>query len=127
VRGIPGLRQVILRPNLIVGAGGGGVYGRMASLVRGLPAVPLLGGGRAIVQPVHVDDLCEAILRCIERIGELNGSLLNIGQSGGLPLRAFLGMIARQETGGNKIMIPVPLAPVALLVRRAEALGMRLP
>ncbi len=56
VRGVAGLRTVVLRPNLIVGAGGGGVYGRMAGMVRRLPVIPLLGGGRVTVQPIHAPD-----------------------------------------------------------------------
>lgn len=127
VRRVPGLRFVILRPNLIVGAGGGGVYGRMAGLVRGLPMIPLLGGGHSILQPIHVDDLCEAIFTSIERIADLNGSVLNLGHAEGMELRAFLALVSRHETGRAKTMVGVPLWPVQVAVGAAEAIGLKLP
>src|SRR2546428_874212 len=57
------LNVIILRPGLVTGAGPRGLFQRMSRMVESLPIIPLLGG-KSIVQPIHVDDLCEAIFRC---------------------------------------------------------------
>ncbi|BBB67418.1 oxidoreductase [Undibacterium sp. YM2] len=54
-----GLSYLILRPSLVVGIDGGS-----SQLFRGMASLPVLGlpgRGEQQVQPVHVDDLCEAI------------------------------------------------------------------
>src|SRR6185295_8526879 len=63
---IPGLEVVVVRPGLVCGPGSRGLFARIGRLVEALPVVPLLGGGRALVQPIHVDDLCAALLRALE-------------------------------------------------------------
>ena len=61
-----GIETIVLRPGLVYGPGSRGLYGRMRGMVERLPVLPLLGGGAAPVQPIHVDDLCRAILRALE-------------------------------------------------------------
>jgi len=121
------MHTVILRPNLIVGPGGKGVYGSMVSMVERLPILPMLAGGRSIVQPIHVDDLCEAILRCLERAPELDGALLNLGHPVGIRLRDLLQLIARHRLGRKKLAVSVPIWPIYAVVAAAEALGLKLP
>ncbi len=52
---------VMLHPTMIYGAEGEDNVQRLAALLRRLPFVPLPGGGRALVQPIHQDDLTRAI------------------------------------------------------------------
>ncbi len=54
-----GLDACVIRPSLVVGRGGGStsLFGALAAL----PLRPRLGGGA--VQPIHLDDLTEAIVR----------------------------------------------------------------
>jgi len=119
---------VVLRPGLVYGMGAADLYSRMARSVRRLPVIPLIGGGRALVQAVHVDDLAEAILRCVESGGRLDGRVLRIGDPRPVPLREFLGMIARAQTSGRgKMAISIPLAPLITTVGAAERLGLKLP
>lgn len=54
----------VLRPSLVFGPRG--AASRMFLRLARLPLVPLPAGGRMAVQPVHVDDLCEAAVRLIE-------------------------------------------------------------
>jgi uncharacterized protein YbjT (DUF2867 family) len=58
------LQWTIVRPALVYGAGGtsAAMFGMMASL----PVIPLPGRGEQLVQPVHIDDLIEALVRMIE-------------------------------------------------------------
>ena len=81
-----GIRIVNLRPGLVTGPGAGGLFQRVSSTVERLPIVPLLGGGRAIVQPIHVDDLCGAILACDGLSEELDHMVLCLGDPHGISL-----------------------------------------
>ncbi len=125
--GLEGLNIVIVRPNLVIGPGGRGVFGRMHQTVKNLPFLPLLGGGRSIVQPIHVDDLCEAVFRCINQAKDLHHTVLNLGHPQGVTLAEFLQTVSMASVGRRKTALPVPLWPVKILVRAAEALHIALP
>jgi len=56
---------VILHPTMIYGAGGEDNVQRLAALLRRLPLVPLPGGGRALVQPIHQDDVTACVVAAI--------------------------------------------------------------
>ena len=53
---------VMLHPTMIYGAEGEDNVQRLAALLRRLPIVPLPGGGRAAVQPIHQDDVTACML-----------------------------------------------------------------
>ena len=55
----------ILRPSVIFGPGDGFFcrFGQMAMLA---PALPLIGGGENLMQPVYIGDVAEAVMRCLE-------------------------------------------------------------
>lgn len=121
---LEGLDVIVLRPGLVCGRGG--LFGRMVGLVRGLPVVPVLTGG-ALVQPILVDDLVRAIVRCLEEPRGLAGGIYSLGDPEGTTLRGLLGLIAREVAPGGKRLLAVPTAPLALAVRAAEALRIPLP
>lgn len=124
---IPGtMVRVVIRPNLIVGPPSRGVYGRMVGLVDRLPVIPLLGGGRQVVQPIHADDLCAFILRIVAEPGPFSGDTLELGDPAGVTLAELLRRIAAAR-GKRRIFIPVPLWPIELLVRAGDLLGVTLP
>lgn len=104
----------IVRPALVYGADGvsAGFFRALASL----PVLPLPGGGKQIVQPIHIDDLCAAIAKlldpatpagqCIELVGarplSLRELLLGLRRAMGLPPAhcltlpsAIMGLAAR--------------------------------
>jgi uncharacterized protein YbjT (DUF2867 family) len=54
-------RGVMLHPTMIYGAQGEDNVQRLAALLRRLPVVPLPGGGRSLVQPIHQDDVTGCI------------------------------------------------------------------
>ncbi len=124
---VSGLNIIILRPGLVVGPGRGGLYRRLERTVRELPVLPLLDGGRAPVQPIHVDDLCEAIFRCDLQADQLDRAVLCLGDVQGLPLKDFLQTIAAVQLGHPKWALDIPLWPVELAVRLAEMLKLPLP
>lgn len=57
------LAWFVLRPSLVYGAGGAStaLFHRLARL----PLIPVVGGGGQRIQPVHVDDLVAAVMRCL--------------------------------------------------------------
>jgi uncharacterized protein YbjT (DUF2867 family) len=56
-----GLPGVMLHPTMIYGSEGEDNVQRLARLLRRLPVVPLPGGGRSLVRPIHQDDVTRAI------------------------------------------------------------------
>jgi nucleoside-diphosphate-sugar epimerase len=122
-----GLKIIILRPGLVTGPGHQGLYRRLCRIVDAWPILPLLGGGKSIVQPIHVEDLCYAIYRCDQIAAQLNGRILNLGCPGGVVLAEFLQALASARRGRKKFTITVPIWPVAAAVLTAERLGLSLP
>ncbi|HEX3994672.1 MAG TPA: NAD(P)H-binding protein [Acetobacteraceae bacterium] len=61
-----GRAGVMLHPTMIYGAEGEDNVQRLAVLIRRLPLLPLPGGGRSLVQPIHQSDVTQAILAALE-------------------------------------------------------------
>jgi uncharacterized protein YbjT (DUF2867 family) len=61
-----GRSGVMLHPTMIYGAQGEDNVQRLAALLRRLPFVPLPGGGTALVQPIHQDDVTRAIRAALD-------------------------------------------------------------
>jgi nucleoside-diphosphate-sugar epimerase len=61
-----GRAGVLLHPTMIYGATGENNVQRLAALLRRLPLVPLPGGGRALVQPIHQSDVTRSILAALD-------------------------------------------------------------
>ena len=115
-------RDLILRPGLVLGPDGG-LFQRLVASLRRSGVLPLFGGGRQPVQTVHIDDLCTAMERAIER--RLTGSYV-VAEPQGLPLRELLQLIA-QKLGRRAIPVPLPAGPVLACLRVTEALRIPLP
>ncbi len=60
------LRVTNLRPSLVYGEEEGGVFSTVLGFVQRLPVVPVLGDGRWLSAPIHVDDVSRAIIACID-------------------------------------------------------------
>lgn len=112
----------ILRPTMIYGDAGDRNLSRLVRFVARSPVVPLPGGGRALVQPVHVDDLGSAAadaLLCEAAIGRS----YNLPGALAVPLRdlvAHVGVLL----GRRPLLLPLPLRPVAALAGLWHRLGL---
>jgi uncharacterized protein YbjT (DUF2867 family) len=65
----------ILRPSIVFGPEDG-FFNRFAAMARITPALPLIGGGETLFQPVYVGDVAEAVLKGLDTGGgtyELGG------------------------------------------------------
>ena len=116
-------RDAIVRPGLVVGAGGHGLFQQLLDNMRGLRVVPLFGGGRQPLQTVYVDDLCEGVARVLER--DLTGAF-NIAEPDPPTLGNFLRAMAAR-LGIRCAFVPLPFAPVLAGVRALESMRVPFP
>lgn len=116
-------RDLIVRPGLILGKEGHGLFQLMRDLMLKLHVVPLFGGGRQPLQTVHVDDLCRGIEESLKR--NLAGAV-NIAETDPATLGQFLRALAGR-LGIRCVFLPLPFGPVLFAVRQLERLGVPVP
>ncbi len=111
----------MLHPTMIYGAEGEDNVQRLAALLRRLPVVPLPGGGRALVQPIHQDDLTRCVLAALDRPTPAPRSLVVAGPAP-VPYVEFVRAVARAAGLAPPRFLPLPAwllmaaaAPLALL------------
>ena len=94
----------ILRPSLVYGAGSRSMalFERLASL----PVIPLVSGGRQMLQPVHIDDLVELVLNCLSSAR----SRITLDVVGAKPvcLKDWLSLIRCAAGKREARVLPVP-------------------
>jgi len=109
-----GIGHVVFQPSLLFGEGDD-FFPRLAfSLI--FPVVPVPGDGKARFQPLHVDDIAQAIVAAVER-REISG----VHQIGGAEPITYDEMLAEtmRATGKRRptLHVPVPLMkPPAVLM-----------
>jgi uncharacterized protein YbjT (DUF2867 family) len=108
-----GRRGVMLHPTMIYGAAGENNVQRLAALLRRLPVVPLPGGGRALVQPIHQDDVTAAIRAALTTAWDGPHSMVIAGPKP-LPYADFIRMIATAAGLARPRIVALP-APLLLL------------
>ena len=115
----------IVRPTIILGAGSHVLAG--LSSIAGLPVMPLIGGGRAEVQPIYVDDLCDFVGLILQR-DLFGGGTFELGGPEVLSIGELLGRIRLSNGGRPARTLALPAAPVMGLLSLLEILvGARLP
>ncbi|MBB2205414.1 NADH-ubiquinone oxidoreductase [Gluconacetobacter takamatsuzukensis] len=103
-----GRNGVILHPTMIYGAQGENNVRRLAALLRRLPVTPLPGGGRALVQPIHQDDVTRSLLAALGRAWAGPHALVIAGATA-LSYRDFAAMVARLSGLRPRPVVPVPV------------------
>ena len=123
VRGFAG-GWIILRPGNVYGPGDE-VISLLLTMVRTLPAVPVLGGGDHQFQPIWVDDLAKAIGESIRRT-DLHGQVLEVAGEERTSLNDVLARIS-EITGRQPARLPIPTFLANVGVSVASMLGVKLP
>jgi uncharacterized protein YbjT (DUF2867 family) len=106
-----GRAGVMLHPTMIYGAQGEDNVRRLAALLGRLPIVPLPGGGRALVQPIHQDDVTRCILAALAIAWDGAHSLVVAGPAP-LPYADFVRAVARAAGLRRPFFVPVPAWPM---------------
>jgi len=101
----------LLRPTMIYGDAGDRNLSRLIRFVARSPVVPLPGGGRALVQPVHVDDLGRAAVDALECAAAARHEY-NLPGAEAAPLRELVLHVARLLER-RVVLLPLPLGPIA--------------
>jgi uncharacterized protein YbjT (DUF2867 family) len=115
------LRYTILRPSMIYGTRHDRNLVRLLRWIRRFPVIPVPAGGRTLQQPVHVDDLCQAILAALDREIAARREY-DLGGPEAIRLSALIREAAR-ALGRPVWLIPVPLSPAyasAVAARRMK-------
>lgn len=112
------LDWTIVRPTMIYGAAGDRNIARLLALLRRTPLMPVPGGGRRLQQPVHAQDLAQAVLAAatnsvaVSRTYELAGPAA-------ISFRELLDQ-AGSAIGRRPRQLPVPLRPSVFALRTYE-------
>jgi uncharacterized protein YbjT (DUF2867 family) len=116
------LAWTILRPSLVVGIDGDS--SRFFRSMASLPIIGLPGNGEQLLQPVHVDDLCQAVVRMLEvdagyrRVVDIVGPVP-------LTYRSMLGAYRDAMGLAAPVWLPVPMGLMRLSARWAARLPQR--
>lgn len=108
-----GRAGVMLHPTMIYGAEGEDNVRRLAALLRRLPLVPLPGGGRHTVQPIHQDDVTRCLVAALEHHWTGPRALVIAGPAA-LPYADFARAVARAAGLRPPRIVPVPAWALAL-------------
>jgi NADH dehydrogenase len=91
----------------------------IAGMLRKLPALPMFGRGETRLQPAHVDDVAEAIVRALD--APPAGGICELGGPRVLSYAELLRTIAGR-LGTHPVLIPLPFAAWRTLGFTAELL-----
>jgi uncharacterized protein YbjT (DUF2867 family) len=109
----------IVRPSIIIGPEDS-FFNRFAEMARWLPALPLIGGGKTLFQPVYVGDVADAIVAGLQR-PDAAGQTYELGgpqvYSFAELMRYMLGVLGRR-----RLLVPVSFGMAALKARFLELL-----
>jgi uncharacterized protein YbjT (DUF2867 family) len=120
----------VLLPAMIYGAPEDRNVGRILRFLMRFPRflpipVPLPDGGRHTVQPVHVDDVAEAIAAAVERTSRGAAPVVVAGPE---PI-SYARMVRESAAAlGRRVwIVPVPVGLLAAFARTLAAVGLRPP
>ena len=106
-----GRSGVMLHPTMIYGAQGEDNVRRLAALLRRLPIVPLPGGGRALVQPIHQDDLTRCIVAALATAWDGPHTLVVAGPTP-MPYADFVRKVALAARLDQPRIVAIPAWPI---------------
>lgn len=111
-----GRNGVMLHPTMIYGAQGEDNVQRLAALVRRLRVLPLPGGGRFLVQPIHVSDVTKAIRSALVRDWDGPRTMVIAGPRA-VRYADFICAVARASGARQPLLVPFPAAPLIAVAR----------
>ena len=119
------LDWTIVRPTMIYGTPGDRNMWRLLRLLRRSPLVPAPGGGRNLQQPVHVDDLAQAIVAALDAEAAV-GRAYDVAGPDPLTFRQVVGTAAT-AVGRRPRFVPLPGRALVKALQTVERSGRTLP
>jgi len=115
---------VILRPSIVFGPEDEffNRFGQMATLS---PALPLIGGGHTLFQPLYVGDLAAAAARSASD-SAFAGQTFELGGPATYSFKALMQFVLT-ETGRNRVLVPLPFPIASLMGMAGDIAGMVIP
>jgi NADH dehydrogenase len=105
----------ILRPSIVFGQEDQ-FFNRFAAMAATARAIPLIGGGKTLFQPVFVGDVAAAVAAVLADPAS-EGALYELGGPGVYSFKALMQLVLR-ETGRKALLVPVPV-PLAEVIGAA--------
>jgi nucleoside-diphosphate-sugar epimerase len=112
-----GLETVVVRPKTFVGPERLGVFEILFDWIREGRRIPILGDGGNRYQLLAVEDLVDAVVRCLD--APVAGEALNIGAARFGTVRDDLDALIA-HAGSASRLLPVPPAPAEIVLRALE-------
>jgi NADH dehydrogenase len=103
----------VIRPGQVYGGIPGGLFGRLLDYVSFMPILPAFLPA-PLVQPIHVEDLAEGLLRIAENRSFPPG-IVSLGSPTPVSFSLFLAAIAKHRLRKKVIFIPIPAVFISLL------------
>ena len=102
-------QAIIVRPSVVFGPEDK-FFNRFAGMARLMPALPLIGGGDGLLQPVFVGDVAEAIALAVDGQAKA-GTIYELGGPEARSFKAIMAFIL-SATGRKRALVPLsfPLA-----------------
>lgn len=97
----------ILRPSIVFGPEDD-FFNRFAGMAQMAPVLPLFGGGKSKFQPVHVDDVADAVLVALQQ-DVTRGRVFELGGPAVLSFKDCMELILK-FTGHRRLLLPLPMA-----------------
>jgi NADH dehydrogenase len=113
----------VVRPSFVYGPDWRSVFGRLVSLVKKLPVIPIIGPGNTELAPIYVDDVAAGVARCLEHDAPRE---VHLSGPDHITYKQFLILVAR-ALGRRPLIVPLPFGLVAPAVRVANKLWRRAP
>jgi NADH dehydrogenase len=112
-------QAVILRPSIVIGPEDD-FFNRFAKMATLAPALPLVGGGETLYQPVAVQDVAQATCETLED-PNCGGKIYELG---GPDIFSFKNLMENmlRHTGQKRILAPLPFFAAQLISRFTQFL-----
>lgn len=103
---------VILRPSIVFGPEDS-FFNKFAGMAQMFPALPLIGGGKTKFQPVHVEDVAQAVALGVDGVIP-GGKIYELGGPEVLTFREILEYVLR-TTARKRPLVSLPFGLASLL------------
>ena len=113
------LDATILRPSLVVGVDG--ESSRFFRMLASLPVIGLPGRGDQQLQPVHIDDLCDAVVQALSE-GPATRTTIDVVGPAQMSYRAMLQTYRQSMALADPVWLPIPMAIMTFTAKLAGVL-----